>query len=101
MKKYNKENINVQTLGRGRNKKFIIYADYNSETYRWETQVYPDIEGNTKKATTQALRWLNSDVEVKEPHIYRNNPSKFTLQYNWDGKAPSTFFETDEKGNPL
>ena len=101
MKKYNKENISVQTFGNGRNKKFIIYADWNPETRRWNTQVYPDIEGNTKKATVQALRWLNADVVVREPHIQRNNPSKYTLQYNWNKKAPSTFLETDERGNLL
>lgn len=100
MKKYNKLNVDVQTFGHGRNKKFIIYADWDGDNYRWNTQVYPDIEGNTKKATAQALRWLNADVEVREPHIRRNNPSKFSIAYP-SKIAPSTFLETDERGNTL
>lgn len=99
-KKYTKENTTLQTFGSGKNKKFVLYADWNPETRRWGTQVHPDIQGNTAKATAQALRWLNSDVEVREPHILRNHPSKF--QFMWrDTYPPSHFLETDERGIAL
>ena len=80
---YVKNELTVETYGRGHDKVFIVYTDYthDSETGpRWHTRVYPDIKGNKAKATQQALKWLN-EGNVGEPWVVRNSPSKIFLSY--------------------
>ena len=82
-KKYKKTNLEVHTYGTGRNKKFIIYTDYEpTDNGPWHTRIYPDIRGNTAKAVLQAIDWLN-DESVGEPWIVRNKPSKFFISYSF------------------
>lgn len=81
-KKYKKSDITVLEYGRGRNKKFILYTDYEeTPNGPWHTRIYPDITGNKIKAVLQALTWLN-DKEVGEPLVVRNKPSKLFISYS-------------------
>lgn len=105
-KKYTKADLDVHIYGRGKNKRFIIYTDFEQAENlgpRWHTRVYPDIEGNQAKAIRQALDWLNrtGDNIVEEPYIIRNSPKKLQIVFNQYKEAPERFFETDEKGNKL
>ena len=83
-RKYKKSDVVVIAYGSGRNKRFIIYTDYEelpNTRGPWHTRVYPDVRGNQMKAVLEALEWLNEGT-IGEPWIYRNSPSKFFLSYN-------------------
>jgi len=94
-KKYRLVDLNVHPYGHGSYKRFIVFTDFNKTLHKWETKVYPDIEGNKANATRQALRWLNSEDQSRY-HIF-HTPSKIPLQYD----GPQTYAETDNKGNLL
>ena len=101
-KKYKKSELTVQTFGHGKNKMFIIFTDFVKDEKkgpRWYTRAYPDIEGNKAKATSQALKWLNSG-QVPEPWVIKDSPVKFPLQYNQYG-CPEYLYETDFNGSRL
>src|SRR3972149_10136648 len=70
MNKYKKSDLEIHAYGSGRNKCFIMYTDYDSKEYRWNTKVYPDINGNKAKAVAQVLRWLNNpDIHNRAPIV--------------------------------
>lgn len=83
MKKYKVKDLNVHTYGSGRNKKFIIYTDYEySDTTGpiWHTKVFPDIEGNKAKAIKESLYLLNSDTIFK-PFFVKTGDFKVQISY--------------------
>lgn len=99
MKKYKKSELDVHTYGRGRDKKFIIYTDYKyteGEGPRWNTTVYPDIEGNKERAIKQALNWLNNPECWKQYAVFQG-PTKISIAYG----GPQTYSETDADGFDL
>lgn len=98
IKLYKKSDLNVQTYGSGKKKKFIIYTDFE-ETDRgpvWNTRVYPDIQGNKKNAIKQSLDWLNRE-NIPEPWVVRNSPRKISLTY-YGMESTDRYFETDSRG---
>ena len=99
MKKYKAKDLNIHIYGNGRNKKFIMYTDYEYQDGigpRWHKRVYPDIEGNKAKAVKQALKWLN-DEELSNRFAVFTNPTKIFIAYD----GPSCFSETDNRGLDL
>ncbi len=90
---YTEKDLMVRTYGRGHDKRFAMYTDFNPKTSKWNKVVYPDIDGNKKLATGQALRWLNSSGS-KRYNIFEGE-TKVSLVYD----GPSCFCETDNDGN--
>jgi hypothetical protein len=94
--KYTVDDLNVHIYGRGRNKKFIMYTDYDSNINKWYTRVYPDIEGNKVKAIRQVLRWLNNpSMSIK--YAVFTEATKISLSYD----GPLNYSETDCDGEYL
>lgn len=105
VKMYKKSELHVQEFGRGREKRFVIYADYEKiEGFgpRWNTVVHPDIDGNKSRAVKQALNWLNrtGDDEVRYPYIQRDMNTKLSLVYSRTN-PPTRYYETDDEGCSL
>lgn len=95
-KKYKASDLNIHIYGRGRNKKFIMYTDFNEDGNRWHKKVYPDMEGNKAKATKQALKWLNSP-ELSAKYAVFEGETKVSIAYG----GPSCYSETDYTGLSL
>ena len=97
MNKYKKSDLEIHAYGSGRNKCFIMYTDYDSKEYRWNTKVYPDINGNKAKAVAQVLRWLNNpDIHNRAPIV--KGFTKVSITYTG---SPEYYYETDGDGKDL
>lgn len=94
--KYIADDLNIHIYGRGRNKKFVMYTDYDESINKWHTRVYPDIEGNKAKAVRQTLRWLNNPSMWMKYAVFTGE-TKVSICYD----GPSSYSETDANGNSL
>lgn len=93
MTRYTENDLTTITYGEGKNKKFIIYTDWNNIDGYYMKRVYPDIETNKSLAIQQALRWLNStdskkyNISVGPSKIYvgYSSPFKNYCETDWSG----------------
>lgn len=102
MMMYKKSELHVQEFGRGREKVFVIYADYIDNLRTWDTVVHPDIIGNKSRAVRQAINWLNrtGDNEVFYPYIQRDMNTKLAMVHS-QTNPPKNYYETDHEGCDL